>query len=107
MAKPKRESYVIKSGNETILFEATPHEAARKVVREARGTFDKTKRHYEQPENAHPPRKAVLVDDKGSVLMTCLPSLYGRYGRGRPARSTVAQCDVKPAFKRRIKRKRR
>lgn len=105
MAKAKREPFVIKSGNETILFEATPREAARKVVREARGTFDRTKRYYEQSEGAHTGRVATLMDPSDTILMRCRPTLLAT--RHRTAKNFFASCEIKPQFKKRLVRKRR
>lgn len=105
MAKVKREPFKIRTGNETIMFEATPREAARKVVRETRGTFDKTKRHYEQSESAHGSQPAKLYNAHDELMMSCRPTILGT--RHRTARSTFAHCEMAPSFKRKLVKRRR
>lgn len=99
----KKEPYVIRSGGEIIMFHATPHEAARKVVRETRGTYDRKKFFHEQPEGAHEARPATLSDVHDRVLMSCRPSVRGRFKTS----STFANCHIKPEFKRRLRKRRR
>jgi hypothetical protein len=105
MTKAKKEPFVIRSGNETIVFHATPREAARKIVRETRGTFDHRKRHYEQPEGAHEGRVSTLMDPYDTVLMRCRPSIYS--ARGKHGGRTHAKCAITPEFSKRLRKRRR
>ena len=101
--------YLLRSGEKIVkVFEATAHQAAREAARFAsRGTYIRTKTMHEQPEGAHGGVAVKLVEAKsGDVMMSCAPSLRPRSTRGRVSH-TFARCDIKPAFKRLIKRRRR
>lgn len=100
-----KKTFLIKTDTSTKAISATPHQAAREAARfTARGTFIRSKSMWEQPEGAHGGVPVKLVDQHGDVVMSCRPTLRSRSGRSR---QMFAQCDIKPAFKRLLKRHRR
>ncbi len=93
------------SGAQTKSILATPQQAAREAARfAARGTYIRSKTMWEQPEGAHGGKPVALLLD-GEVLMTCVPTLSAT--RLRTAKQMFARCDIKPSFKRQIKKRKK
>jgi hypothetical protein len=111
VAKPKAQLYVLKIGEfERHELTLSPVDAARAATQIAKGTFDRKKSMWEQPDNARPGRAVKLLDAEGKLLMDCRPGRPSRKAEkeGRSARYPLASCDIVPSFKRKIqKRKRR
>lgn len=109
----KRSKFTLEWSGPRETFEATPREAAKKAARlAARGTLNRGGSIYEQPSNMVLPGPTKLIDEAGSTVMTCRPSVVssGAARRGARVRYSFAKCTIKPGFKSQIaprKRKKR
>lgn len=109
----KRSKFTIEWSGTRTTFEATPRDAAKKAARlAARGTLNRGGSIYDQPTNMMPPAPSKLIDEAGSTVMTCRPSVtsVGAARRGARVRYSFAKCTIKPGFKSQIaprKRKKR